>query len=513
MDRQKKLTVATTNYEVSIWPLCMLVEMLSSDFHKLAGENYGGMKIQEWQNRTNRVAVDPTAHERITRLMLKKAGERPAWARGILKRIPRECRTLLAFTTGVARSDLTKKSNRELYGLYREYEKRFRQMYLYSWFPNSLEGPNNLLTKKLGDYLGRKLKALDKPEQASSYLSVLLTPTRLSTRQKEERDLLRLVGRIQSSRDAKRLFIRGTDTIVARLGVLDPVLRRAIRRHHRVYAWMPYNYDGPAWGIEYFLDRIRSLIIQKNSVDKLMSALEAERRGLMALQRRMPRELKLNEDTEYRFWIGLARQAMYLKDYRKDALFKSYFHMDRLIREIALRLYLSPIQVKHILPEEMEEILESGEVDAHQLNERLAYSVLVRDSTGHRLYTGEQARTVMKRYVKEIPTLHLSELRGEVAYFGKAHGEVCTVFTTADMAKMKPGDVLVSVATNPNLLPAMRLAGAIVTDRGGITSHAAVIARELKIPCVTGTKTATQVFKDGDLVEVDAEAGIVRRLG
>ena len=80
------------------------------------------------------------------------------------------------------------------------------------------------------------------------------------------------------------------------------------------------------------------------------------------------------------------------------------------------------------------------------------------------------------------------------------------------MEKFKRGDILVSPATNPNILPVMKIAAAIITDEGGITCHAAIVSREFKIPCVVGTKIATKVLKDGDLVEVDAEKGVVRKL-
>jgi len=58
----------------------------------------------------------------------------------------------------------------------------------------------------------------------------------------------------------------------------------------------------------------------------------------------------------------------------------------------------------------------------------------------------------------------------------------------------------------------MKLAKAFVTDEGGIVCHAAIIARELKVPCIIGTKFATQIFKDGDMVEVDADKGIVKKI-
>ena len=76
----------------------------------------------------------------------------------------------------------------------------------------------------------------------------------------------------------------------------------------------------------------------------------------------------------------------------------------------------------------------------------------------------------------------------------------------------RKGNVLVAAETTPDFVPAMKIASAVVTDQGGITSHAAIVSRELGVPCVIGTKIATKVLKDGEVVEVDAVKGIVRRL-
>lgn len=78
--------------------------------------------------------------------------------------------------------------------------------------------------------------------------------------------------------------------------------------------------------------------------------------------------------------------------------------------------------------------------------------------------------------------------------------------------ELEDGDVLVSIQSNPNLMPLLRHAGAIVTDDGGVACHASIICRELKIPTLTGTGRATSVIHDGDLVEVDAIAQVVRIL-
>lgn len=103
-------------------------------------------------------------------------------------------------------------------------------------------------------------------------------------------------------------------------------------------------------------------------------------------------------------------------------------------------------------------------------------------------------------------------IRGKVAHPGKAIGKVKIVHNIGDIKKFKARNILVSISTNPDLMPALKIAGAIVTDEGGLISHAAIIARELKKPCIIGTKIATKVLRDGQLVEVDANRGVVKIL-
>ena len=92
---------------------------------------------------------------------------------------------------------------------------------------------------------------------------------------------------------------------------------------------------------------------------------------------------------------------------------------------------------------------------------------------------------------------------------GVAEGIVKHVATAEDMAKFNKGDILVSAATNPMIVPAMERAAAIITDEGGLTCHASIVSRELGVPCIIGTKIATKVLKEGEYVHVDATKGII----
>jgi len=86
------------------------------------------------------------------------------------------------------------------------------------------------------------------------------------------------------------------------------------------------------------------------------------------------------------------------------------------------------------------------------------------------------------------------------------------VLSLEDFDKFESGDILVTSMTRPEFLPIMKKAAAIITDEGGITCHAAIVSRELNIPCVIGTKNASRSLKDGNRVEVDADHGIVKKI-
>ncbi len=93
---------------------------------------------------------------------------------------------------------------------------------------------------------------------------------------------------------------------------------------------------------------------------------------------------------------------------------------------------------------------------------------------------------------------------------GYGFGVAKVALTTDEAASMmKKGDILVTDMTNPDFVPYMKIASAIVTDKGGITSHAAIVSRELNIPCVVGTETATEVMKTGSEYTVDSRNGII----
>ena len=116
------------------------------------------------------------------------------------------------------------------------------------------------------------------------------------------------------------------------------------------------------------------------------------------------------------------------------------------------------------------------------------------------------------RIVKKIEKENKNFISGAVVYPGKVRGRVKLVDFEKNVQDFEEGDILVCDNTDVRYIPFMKKSLAIVTDRGGILSHAAIVARELKKPCVIGTKIATNLFKDGDIIEVDANNGTIKKM-
>jgi pyruvate,water dikinase len=122
--------------------------------------------------------------------------------------------------------------------------------------------------------------------------------------------------------------------------------------------------------------------------------------------------------------------------------------------------------------------------------------------------TGNMAKT-QSNVSADYKTADAPILHGAAASPGVGTGEVRILKSPKEIGKVKDGDVLVAPMTSPDYVPAMKRAVAIVTNEGGLTSHAAIVSRELGVPCIVGTKEATEKLKDGDKVTVDGTKGVV----
>lgn len=312
----------------------------------------------------------------------------------------------------------------------------------------------------------------------------LTTPFEMSDLLKEERGLLELAQDKNIKKNSQK-----------------------ITTHHRKYFWLTFGYEGPAYGINEIWDKI-SLLKNDTASQIRFNELRDYGNKIKKETSKLIKKLGFNKKTSAIFEI--ARDWVLLKEARKESFFACYASMDKLAEEIAKRLNTEKIQIKYLTKEELKSVLFKN-IFPEDIKNRCKKSIYAYADGKDIIYTDHDAEKYLKKYKKaESLKNNTGTIKGQVAYKGIVTGKVKIIREPSDMEKMEIGDILVSPATNPNLLPAMKKASAFITDVGGITCHAAIVARELKTPCVIGTKIATRVLRDGDMVEVDADNGIVK---
>ena len=207
-------------------------------------------------------------------------------------------------------------------------------------------------------------------------------------------------------------------------------------------------------------------------------------------------------------FIQAVQVLTYFRTYRVDVYTQAGFNIKNLFAVIASRLGLSSRELMFLTYQEIMSYLNN--------KRRFNQAIVRRRRKGKWQMLFSQGKIAFSHKAPFLVGRNKSPLTkaltGQVASPGKAQGKVRVIRGVLEFGKMKDGAILVTSMTTPDFVPIMQRSKAIITDEGGITCHAAIVSRELKIPCIIGTRIATQVLRDGDKVEVDANKGIVRKL-
>ena len=169
--------------------------------------------------------------------------------------------------------------------------------------------------------------------------------------------------------------------------------------------------------------------------------------------------------------------------------------------------------LRHLTLKELEDFIKKGIFQKNEIRFRKNFPyIYFRDRVIHKNHIGRFLGKFGCRLGSEERITNFSEVKGSVANKGNARGTARIITNRGQLKKFQDKDVIVAHMTSPWYLPILRKASAIVTDEGGVTCHAAIISREFDVPCIVGCRIATRVLEDGDLVEVDANNGVVRKL-
>lgn len=212
--------------------------------------------------------------------------------------------------------------------------------------------------------------------------------------------------------------------------------------------------------------------------------------------------------------LDATKRLSYLKDLKDDFRRQGILHGQKLFGEIANRMGIGLQDISYVTKEEITEFLDNDNVISKNVIEdrKKGFAIYFNQEKKIECRSGKDIEPALNELGIVVSEEFSEEIKGTPASPGRAKGIVTIVKGVSDLTRVKKGNILVAVTTHPDYVPAMQRAVAIVTDEGGVTSHAAIISRELGLPCVVGTKYATKSLKDGDEIEIDANTGVVRKI-
>lgn len=365
-------------------------------------------------------------------------------------------------------SEFSKMSDADFLAIWSDLHQKTIDFFIHGLIPElSNYGSDNYLENKLREYINEDKEVLHAME-------VLTAPEELSFYQQEEIDL-------SETKD--------------------------IAAHQKQYYWLKNAYSlVQVLDVTFFEERKKNIVLQdlrkhlSDHLDEVKKAKEV-----------LKKQYNLSEEV-MKIAKGVAYGVVWQDD-RKKAILQNLHYKNVLLDEM----------VRRIKSVSKDDLLNFTNIDIAEMLNGKDYSIQIEDRRkgfGEIIWADKIEMLDSKRtlafwdiYAEEKAAQGTTEARGIVACKakdGKLQGKIRVLLNPHQVDILQEGEILVAPMTSPEYIFAMRKASAIVTDNGGLTSHAAIVSRELKKPCLVGTKIATQIFKDGDVVEIDTVAGVVR---
>jgi len=400
--------------------------------------------------------------------------------------------------------DLTRINDEELDKVYRE----FCDIYLDFWNQRKCINPLHFgLDETFYSLLEDELNQKNRLKEKSKIASILTYMTWKSFVNEENESLERIIDAVAKVPDAVK-FTKENPLGFKQTILLDKEIREMLEDHSKRFFWIKNNY---AFCYVLSSEDFAGIVVME--ISRSENKRKAKELGEIAQEK----ELMIRE-TGFSDKILKIMKMMdffaYLQDKRKKLNLIADYYLDLLLAEIGRRSGFELMEMKYLLPDETHLVLRGTQFSHEEINSRMKFCVIEYFcDEPPKIYTGKEAEKKLDEEYGQQEKLNLFQVFGTPASPGTAIGKARIIFSPSEIDLVQPGEILITSMTRPDLVPAMKKAGAIITDEGGITCHAAILSRELGVPCIVGTKVATKVFSNGDIVEVRANHGVARKLG
>ncbi len=402
-------------------------------------------------------------------------------------------------------TDISKSTNEELI----EFFNKYYYLYLATIHPMVwaiyISDLQDLFEKEL-------LKILNDGEKTQGkiieFTALLLTPTRLTTVQKEEQLLFEIQNGFENIVSEKKLevfneFCEKED------------IKEKLNQLVKLYGSFHQEYIRTAWETEDYKKHLWKRIKEFKEGDVDWKDLKSPNERLELIKKFQAEFFATHPCSDFFKNLVFAMQEfLIILDYTKADLVEGIYISRPLLTEIGKRTDSGDwIDVRYNTPDEIRKMLGDGtKANQHDIAERKAHRTILLENMEITIYQGDMAVEMANKLMWKESVDNYQEVKGTVAYPGKVKGMVKVITSVNEAKKIEQGNIMVTRDTTTELTSVIKKSAAIVADQGSLLSHTAIVAREFKIPCLILTQVGTKVFKDGDLVEVDADKGIVRKL-
>lgn len=416
---------------------------------------------------------------RGSKVMIELAKKDPQIGAKLLKKWKKDELLAQKFFDNFNKINLKKINNKELLRLFYEYYRLFCNRFTSSAIIDHFALGTD---KYIAELLHNEMGSTDKRSDFMTAFSIATAPVHQSFINRAEMDLLEIT-------------------------IKYPYNQKRLQAYQQKYFWINNNYiTSKVLSVGHFRKEIRRWLKAGNIKSKYVQLKNASKNNAVkkiALFKKykfsplLKNLLKISED--FTWW----------QDERKKASYLNIYLGTNIVGEMARRIGYDKESTKFLLPREVATMFKLRKPTNQELKNRMMGSAFVVWRGSEFIATGQAVSELNKIMFEGKKRDVVKDIRGLTASVGRVVGPVKIVGSVKEVGKVQKGDILVAVMTRPDYIAGIRKAAAIVTNEGGITCHAAIVARELNIPCIIATKIATEVLKDGDVVEVNANHGVV----
>lgn len=370
-------------------------------------------------------------------------------------------------------------SSDKLIELYRDFSKVY-----YKWFTVTIS--LELATVTLEPLLGEKLKGYFKESNQKKYtrvFSTLSSPLVITFYRQEQRDLLKILTLPKNQQQT------------------------ALLNHQKQYYWIYNSYlAGKVLEVEYFKKELTKA--KRSNYQKTLKEIQSYPATIKQEKEKIYDQIHPTKN--FLEIVSLVETFSTLQDERKMYNFRAEHYLELFIEAFSKKTHLDKSLLKLLVLDELPNSLSSSKEKL--MNDRKQAFVMNCTDKAIIHYDGPNALGIVNQYLC-TPKINQNIIQGTVASTGNHpyfRGPAKIVLSINEIDKVQKGDILVTTMTSPDYVLGIKKVGAIITDTGGMLCHAAIISREYKIPCIVGTKIATKVIHDGDIVELHCGKGTVK---